>query len=93
MMVNSTIWLEEGTKSCTVTVIQSPIEVTHFRWQKDNEEVSDSEDLHFTEKGVTFNNVGRDDIGNYSLTADMSCHEHSTPKEVVGNFSLSVICK
>lgn len=93
MVVNGTIWLEEGTKSCIVTVIQSPIEVTHSRWQKNNEEISDPEDLHFTEKGVAFNNVARYDIGNYSLTANMFCHEHSTPKEVVGNFSLSVVCK
>ena len=94
VMVNDTIWLEEGTQSCSVTVIKSYIEATHFTWQKDEEVISSElERHHFSEKDVTFNNVERNDNGTYSLTADMSCHEHSKPRKFVGNFSLNVFCK
>ena len=93
MMINETIWLEEGTWSCSVTVIRSCIEATHFTWQKDKELMHDHVRHLFSEKGVTFKSIERDDIGNYSLTADMSCHEHSKPRKFVGTFSLNVVCK
>ena len=95
VMVNETIWLEEGTQSCSVTVIRSYIKATNFTWQK--EEVIRSELVnerhHFSEKDATFNNVTRNDNGTYSLAADMSCHEHSESRKFVGNFVLNVVCK
>ena len=93
VMVNDTIWLEEGTQSCPVTVIRSHIEVTHPTWQKNETEIHEHERHLFSEKGVTFNDVERDDIGNYSLTANMSCHGHLEPRQFVGNFSLNIVCR
>ena len=94
MMVNDIIWLEEGTQSCSLTVIRSYIEATHFIWQKDEEVISSElvERHHFSEKDVTFNNVKLNDNGTYSLTANISCHEHSKPRKFVGTFFLNV-CK
>lgn len=93
MMVDDTLWLEEGTNSCSVTVIRSSIEATHSTWLKDDVEIHEHVQHLFSEKGVTFNNIERDDIGNYSLTAIMSCHEHLEPRKFVGNFLLNVVCK
>ena len=94
VMVNGTVWLEEGTQSCSVTVIRSYIKATHFMWQKDEEVInSELEQHHFSEKDVTFNNIKRNNNGIYSLTANMSCHEHSKPRKFVGTFSLNVVCK
>ena len=93
VMDNDIIWLEEGTRSCSVTVIRSYIEATHSTWQKDETEIHEHERHVFSEKGITFNNVERDDIGNYSLTANMSCHEQSEPRQFFGNFSLNIVCK
>ena len=93
MMVNDTIYLEEGTKSSLVSIIRSSIEAINYTWLKDEVEIHEHERHLFSEKGVTFNNVERDDIGNYSLTAHMSCHEHLKPRKFVGNFLLNVICK
>ena len=93
VMISDTIWLEEGTKSCSVTIIESYIEATDYTWEKDETEIHEHDRHIFSEKGVTFNNVERDDIGNYSLTALMSCHEHLEPRKFVAKFSLNIICK
>ena len=93
VMVNENIWLEEGTKSCSVRVIRSCIEATGCTWQKGETEVHEHEPHLCSEKNVTFNNVVRDDFGNYSLTANMSCHEHSEPRQFFGNFLLNIVCK
>ena len=93
MVVNDTIWLEEGTKSCSVTVIRSYIKASHYTWQKGEIEIHAHERHLFSEKGVTFNNVLRDDIGNYSLTASMSCHKHLEPRQFFGSFLLNIVCK
>ena len=93
MMVNDTLWLEERTKSCPVSIIRSSIEATHSTWLKDEIEIHEHERHLFSKKDVTFNNIDRDDIGNYSLTAHMSCHEHSKPRKYAGSFSLNVVCK
>ena len=93
MIANDTLWLEEGTKSCSVSIIRSSIEATHSTWLKDEVEIHEHERHLFSEKAVTFNNVERDDIGKYSVTAHMSCHEHSKPRKFVGKFSLNVVCK
>ena len=93
VMDNDIIWLEEGTRSCSVTVIRSYIEATHSIWQKDEIKIHAHERNIFSEKGVTFNSIVRDDIGSYSLTASMSCHEHLEPRQFIGNFLLNIVCK
>ena len=74
--------------------IRSTATASHFTWHKNEEIISTSEHVRylFTEEGVTFSSVERDDIGNYSVTADMSCHERSK-SEIIGHFSLNVICE
>ena len=93
MMANETIWLEEGTKSCSVSVVRSYREITQFSWQKDKTKICKHKRHLLSEKGVTFNNVIRNDAGNYSLTTDMSCHYAMKPRQFVGSFSLKVFCK
>ena len=93
MMVNDTIWLKEGTKSCLVTVIRSLAKATCYTWQKNEIAIHKHKRHLFSDKGVTFKNIDKDDIGNYSVTANMSCHEGSKPRKIVGCFSLNVICK
>ena len=94
MTIDNNIWLEEGTKCCSVAAIKSPIKASHFNWHK-NKEVISEQHVRYRVSGeeITFNNVERGDIGNYSVTADISCHEHSKLRQVVGNFSLNIICK
>ena len=92
MKTDQEICLEEGTESCLVTVINSFITASHSSWQKDGEVISERGRHTFSDKGFTFNNVERDDTGHYSVTANFSCHGLRT-KEIVGNFSLNVICK
>ena len=93
MQIDEDIWLEEGTESCSVTVINSYIIPSHSTWQKDKEVISEHVQHTISEKAFTFNNVTRNDIGTYSVTANMSCHGNSRSRKIVGNFSLNVLCK
>lgn len=89
---NSEIWLDEGARDCSVTAIRASATSSNFTWQKNEEVISEHERYRFSGEGFTFNSVERDDIGSYSVTADMSCHERSK-SEIIGIFSLNVVCK
>lgn len=95
--VDEEIWLEEGTIDCSVTAIswKSSLTASNLIWQKDNEEVITQHS--FSVEGAiitcTFKNATRKDTGMYSVAADVSCHNSSNSREIVGNFSLNVLCK
>ena len=93
MKIDEEIWLEEGSESCSVTVINSSISTSHSTWQKDEKVISEYVRHTISEKAFTFNNVTRNDTGTYSVTANLSCHGNSKSRKIVGNFSLNVICK
>ena len=93
--VNEEIWLEEGTIDCSVTAIswKSSLTASNLIWQKDNEEVTTQHSFSVEGAIITFKNVTRNDTGMYSVAADVSCHNSSNSRKIVGNFSLNVLCK
>ena len=92
--VDEEIWLEEGTIDYSVTAIswKSSLTASNLIWQKDNK-VTIQHSFSVEGAIITFKNVTRKDIGMYSVTADVSCYNSSNSKEIVGNFSLNVLCK
>lgn len=96
-MENKVVRLEEYSKQCSVTVISSTCNLIakDFTWKKDGEGID-----HLLEQGVsvdaftiTFNEITRDDVGNYSVKSLIPCHEGSNPRSFSGKIILDVICK
>ena len=78
----------EGTEHCPITVVSTNLTANDIRWEKNGKSVSQSVD-RFT---IIFNNVARDDEGNYSVSSSIVCHDDKT-KQITGNFTLDVVCK
>ena len=94
-MNNTVIRLEEKTEHCPVTVVQaSPMIAKNYSWQKDGAEIySLDQDISVNDSTITFNDVKRENAGNYSLTSFIPCHKDSDSREFNGDLILDVICK
>ena len=88
VMKDSVIQVMEGTENCPITVMSTNLTVNNIRWEKNGRSVLQGVD-RFT---INFNNVARDDDGNYSVTSTIVCHDDKT-KEITGKFTLDVVCK
>lgn len=94
-MENIVIRLEEGTKQCSVTVISSPLRADNSTWEKDGVGMGSLLEQGISVDGftITFDEIAREEIGNYSVTSSIPCHQESNPRNFSGNFILDVICK
>ena len=78
----------EGTENCPITVVSTNLTANNIRWEKNGKSVSQSVD-GFT---IIFNNVAREDAGNYFVTSSIVCHDDKA-KQITGNLILDVVCK
>ena len=87
--------IEEGTETITIDIYQEPAafpEPSSFIWSKDGAPLTS---LIQTYSSVTFTTFGRNDTGNYTVSATNFLLDNLTNQvgNDTGSFLLDVICK
>ncbi len=76
-----------GSEFSLMLSLEDGVPASTFAWEKDNEELEESQGITLTSNSITIGSVSNVDQGNYNVTASNSAGEDSV------SFDLLVYCK
>ena len=90
-MSESAINIWEGHFGCSIDVMATDLNVRSFSLLKDEREIRRG--ISVSGFSITFDEVKKEDAGNYSAEFCIPCHKDSSPKCFNHTFYLNVMCK
>ena len=88
--VDDVITLWEGTTDCTIEILNTSVDTNNVVWKKNEKIWTNAND---EVKSVAFNEVTKEDKGDYVVTFDARSHETAPSRSFQFDFTIDVNCK